>query len=236
MGHSHPMRKPPKYIQQFIDQDGKARFYFRRAGYKSVALPGLPWSPTFMAVYEEAVKQSPLGTPQKFSPPIGVKKTKPGTINAVLIGFYASTEFRDWSPETQRTRRNILERFRDAHGDKAIATLQPRHVADLVAAKSETPAAARNFKKTLSALMRFAVTQGFRNDNPVIGVAAPKIKGNGFQTWNEEQIAAFEAHHPIGSRARLAFGLLLYTAPAARRCDPDGATAPSSGSIGGSAE
>lgn len=60
--------------------------------------------------------------------------------------------------------------------------------------------------------MRFAVTQGFRSDNPVIGVAVPKIKDDGFQTWNEEQIATFEAHHPIGSRARLAFGLLLYTA------------------------
>lgn len=33
----------------------------------------------------------------------------------------------------------------------------------------------------------------------------------GFRTWNEDEIAQFEAIHPIGSRARLAFALLLYT-------------------------
>lgn len=82
----------------------------------------------------------------------------------------------------------------------------------MIAAKAATPAAARNFKKTLQALMRFAVAQGMREDNPVTGVSAPKIKSDGFQTWNEEHIAAFEARHSIGSRARLAFALLLYTA------------------------
>jgi hypothetical protein len=51
-----------------------------------------------------------------------------------------------------------------------------------------------------------------RDDNPVAGVSAPKAKGDGFQTWTEVQIAVFEARHPIGSRARLAFALLLYTA------------------------
>ena len=30
--------------------------------------------------------------------------------------------------------------------------------------------------------------------------------------WTEEDIAAFEARHPIGSKARLAFALALYTA------------------------
>jgi hypothetical protein len=41
------MRRPPKYVQGFIDRHGKARFYFRRPGFKSVSLPGLPWSPEF---------------------------------------------------------------------------------------------------------------------------------------------------------------------------------------------
>ena len=44
-----------------------------------------------------------------------------------------------------------------------------------------------------------------------------KIKTDGYRTWSEQDIAAFEASHPIGSRARLAFALLLYTAQ--RRAD-----------------
>jgi hypothetical protein len=46
------MRHPPKFVQAFIDRNGKARFYFRRPGFKSVPLPGLPWSPQFLEVYE----------------------------------------------------------------------------------------------------------------------------------------------------------------------------------------
>ena len=36
-------------------------------------------------------------------------------------------------------------------------------------------------------------------------------RGDGIHAWTEDQIAAFEAHHPIGSKARLALALGLYT-------------------------
>jgi hypothetical protein len=49
-----PRLKLPPYVQAFVDRQGRARFYFRRRGYQSVPLPGLPWSPTFMAAYEAA--------------------------------------------------------------------------------------------------------------------------------------------------------------------------------------
>jgi integrase len=199
------MGRPPRYVQQFTDRHGHARFYFRRPGSPRVPLPGLPWSPQFMAAYEAASNDTPKVE-------IGATRIKAGTINALAAAFYQSTEFQGWSAETRRTRRNILERFRVEHGDKTVANLEPRHVANMVAAKSSTPAAAKNFAKTLSALMKFAVAQGLRRDNPVIGVATPKLRGGGFQTWDEDHIAAFEAKHAIGTRARLAFALLLYTA------------------------
>src|SRR5262249_34405341 len=34
---------------------------------------------------------------------------------------------------------------------------------------------------------------------------------DGFHTWTEDEIAQFEAHHPIGSKPRLGLALLLYT-------------------------
>ena len=46
------MRKPPRYTHGYIDRHGTPRWYLRRRGYKSVPLPGLPWSPEFMATYE----------------------------------------------------------------------------------------------------------------------------------------------------------------------------------------
>jgi len=39
-GAAAMMRRPPKFIQGFIDRNGHARFYFRRTGFKRMALPG----------------------------------------------------------------------------------------------------------------------------------------------------------------------------------------------------
>jgi integrase len=59
--------------------------------------------------------------------------------------------------------------------------------------------------------MRHSVLVGLRGEDPTAGVRGPKFRSDGFYTWTEEDIAAFEATHPVGSRARLALALGLYT-------------------------
>jgi len=49
------------------------------------------------------------------------------------------------------------------------------------------------------------------------GSEVARIKTDGIHTWTEAEIAQFEERHPIGTKARLAFALLLYTAQ--RRSD-----------------
>ena len=96
--------------------------------------------------------------------------------------------------------------------------LQHRHIADMVAAKAaNTPAAAQGFLKTIRALTQFCQTIGMINDDPASGVKSVKLRSDGIYTWSEADIAAFEARHPVGSRARLALALLLFTAQ--RRSD-----------------
>src|SRR5947209_3053307 len=106
------MKRPPKFVHSYIDRHGKARFYFRRPGFKKVPLPSLPWSPQFMAVYEAAL----AGQAARIE--IGATRTTPGTINALTVAYLNSGIFRSLADETQRTRRNILERFRTEHGEK----------------------------------------------------------------------------------------------------------------------
>ena len=204
------MRRPPRYVHGFIDRHGKPRFYFRRAGFKRVALPGLPWSPEFMAAYEAALAETPRIE-------IGASRSKPGTVAAAVAGYFGSLAFATLAEGTRRTRRQILERFRVEHGDKGIATLGRAHVERMVNAKAATPGTAMNFLVALRALMRHALAVGLRGDDPSAGVHAPKYRSAGFYSWTEDDIAAFEAKHPIGSRARLALALLLYTAQ--RRAD-----------------
>jgi len=199
-----PRLKLPPYVQAFVDRHGRARFYFRRHGYQSVALPGLPWSPTFMAAYEAA-----NGEPSRVE--VGLSRTTPGTVSAAIISYFNSAAFRALAHETQRSRRGILERFRVEHGDKRIVMLQRAHIDRMVAAKAPTPSAAKNFLKALRAMMAHCIANHMRDDDPTQGIRSPKIKSDGYATWSEEHIAAFEARHPIGSRARLAMALLLYT-------------------------
>jgi integrase len=138
-------------------------------------------------------------------------------VAAAVVSYLNSVVFKDLAAETQRTRRNILERFRQQHGDKRIALLQRRHVEDMIVARVGTPQAANNFLKTVRALMRHCITHGMCVDDPTREVRGVKVKTDGYRTWSEPDIEAFETAHPIGSRARLALALLLYTAQ--RRSD-----------------
>ena len=184
--------KMPKYTQAFIDRHGKARFYFRKAGCKPVPLPGLPWSPSFMAAHEAALD----GEAPRIE--IGASRTKPGTINALVVSYFNSMAFQALAPETRRTRRNILERFRAEHGDKRSAMLKREHVNVMFAKKAATRFAARNWLKTVRALMQFAVTEGMLASDPTAGIKNLSGKTDGFRTWNEDDIAAFEARIPSG--------------------------------------
>jgi integrase len=202
-----PRLKLPPYVHAFTDRHGKARFYFRRAGFKRVALPGLPYSPQFMAAYEAATHVTRAE--------LGMSRSGPGTVAAAVAGYFASAAFAELAEATRRTRRRILERFRLEHGDKSISGLGRSHVERLLAAK--TAGVGLNFLVALRALMRHAVLVGLRPEDPTVGVKAPRFRSPGFYTWTEADIAAFEAKHPVGSRARLALALLLYTAQ--RRAD-----------------
>jgi hypothetical protein len=66
--------------------------------------------------------------------------------------------------------------------------------------------------KTIHALLQFALAHGFCTQDPTQGLKLPSIKTKGYYTWADEEIAIFEAHHPIGTKPRLALALLLYTA------------------------
>jgi integrase len=208
-----PRLRLPPYVQAFRDRHGRARYYFRRPGFDRVALPGLPWSPEFMATHSAA-----LGG-EKPAPAIGESRTHPGTVNAALVAYYASGAFRELAPKTRENRRSILERFRSArgqagdtlsHGEKPLALLKPEHVNRLMAAMPAPTAI--SFCKTLRGFCQYCVKVGLIAVDPTASVKRPRYKTAGFHTWTEEEIARFEATHAIGTKARLAFALLLFTA------------------------
>src|SRR5262245_47335413 len=193
------MRHPPKFVQGFIDRHGRPRFYFRRPGFKRVPLPGLPWSPGFMQAYEEALAGQPAQ----------IGSARAGTIRALAVSFYNSHAFRSLKPSSQAIYRRIIDAFCREHGDKRAADLRREHVTKLMAARK--PGSANGLHKVLRAMMRHAVETGLRADDPTRDVKLITVKTDGFHSWTDSEIDQFEARHEVGSRARLALALLLYT-------------------------
>ena len=74
-----------------------------------------------------------------------------------------------------------------AHGDKPVALLETRHVNRIIDQMADRPAAAQSLRKRLSALLNFAVADGWRKTT-----RSPRPSGSstgpGHRTWTEEDI------------------------------------------------
>jgi integrase len=92
-----------------------------------------------------------------------------------------------------------------------VRDLQTRHVEKIMADMLPHRTAANMLRKRLKALMQFAIRQGLAKSNPVDATRPFKIESEGFHTWSEDEIAQYEARHPVGSKARLALDLMLWT-------------------------
>jgi integrase len=216
-----------QFVNEFRDRHGKVRRYLRRPSCKAVPLPGLPGSAEFMAAYQAAL--AGMTAPQK---QIGEARTVAGTVQALVAAYLdcspgSTSPFKTRAAETQRTRRNILENFREAHGDKRIyrtetngrriMLLTREHVQRIVNEKAGTPFAQRNLLNTLHAMFKWALPEGRVPDDPTLGVTRQQIKSTGYRTWSEGDIDQYKRRHRLGTMARLAIELLLTTA--ARRGD-----------------
>jgi integrase len=190
-------------VQAFVDRRTGAVFqYFRRPGFKRVRLPGLPGSAEFMQAYQQALQLAPQ--------PVGAKRSKPGSIAATVAAYLDSTlHFGSKAKTTQVLERHILQNLRDGYGDHPIGLMPPKFIALMLSKKK--PAAACNWLKAIRSLCRFAQAQDWIKDDPTRDVKLSPSRSSGYHTWTEDEIARFEVAHPVGSKARLALALGLYT-------------------------
>lgn len=205
------LRKYPKGVSEFTDRHGTVRIRGRRAGWPPYYFKSRPPGEAF----KEELRNWLAGDIQRT--PIGAASVKHGTVSALVVRYYRSAEYWKLAKSTQATYRGILERLREEHGHRTVAGLDKQSVRKLIEAKKSTPWAAKNLFKLLRVLMRFAIEEGMRRDDPTLGVRFNPGKTDGHHSWTEAEIAQFENAHAVGTRARLALALLLYTAQ--RRSD-----------------
>jgi integrase len=189
----------PRYVGTFY-KDGKRYVRGRRFG-RTYYFKTLPGTDEFLIEYFAGESHQP----------IGASTTKPRSVSALVAKYYRSADWANLSDATKATYRGIMERFRQDHGDKPVSMLERRHVREMHAARANTPAAANNLVRMIRILMRFAIDEEWRKDDPTLGIKMLKVSGDGFHCWTETEIETFEARWQIGTRERLAMALLLYT-------------------------
>jgi integrase len=187
-----------KFVQSF-----GGYHYFRRRGSPRKRLPGIVGSAEFMAAYQQALAAAPVEIGKSL-------RTKPGSISAALAEYYQSQAFRSLTGGTPAQRRAVLEKFREQYGHRPLASLPKEFVVALL--DTMQPNAARLWLKSFRHFVHWAEQRKLVRDDPTWGIRVMVPKSDGHHTWTEDEIAAFEAHHAIGSKARLALALGLYTA------------------------
>lgn len=196
----------PQNVTEFRDRHGKWRLRYRAKGTRAYYFKARPGTEEFRAELEACRAGTPLVRTERTS-----LRTRPGSFSALIAVYYGTPAYAGLAPSSKKTYRSVLERFREAHGDKQVSTIERRHIKALIAAMAATPAAANKLLDKLRILMALALDEGWRQDDPTRGLKGYSKKTEGFHTWTEDEIAAYEARHPIGTKARLAFDLMLYT-------------------------
>lgn len=225
-------RKLDDFVSVFVDRHGKERFRYRRGSF-SVYLPH-PSDKLYLAAYEAAKTRSPLAiTP----------RANPGTVDDALPRFYESLAFKRGSDDWRKDRRRVLEAFREEYGKFELKHFEPHLIDRILEKKLEQrivngrrrggSAAAVRLREQLFLFFKWAKKQKLISSNPVDEAETVSHKGTGYYRWNEENIAQFRAFWPLGTKARLALELVLWTG--ARRKDAHVMAPPKNGRIGDTA-
>jgi len=190
-------------MTRYIKRD-RGRLYLRCAGMKPIRLYEPEGTPEFAQEYEQALHRMTAAIPGRVR----------GSFQWLIIKYFSSPEFLYLMPRTQKIRRRILERICGVktRADAGYRQLLPRHVRDMRDELASTPEAGNGRVKALRQVFKWAIERDLADHNPAASVPYfPPANPDGFHTWSEPEITCFEACHPIGTKARLAMALLLYT-------------------------
>lgn len=186
-----------KYIKEYTC-NGIVYRYFRRKGCPQIALPGQPGSREFNAAYEAALNEKP----------IPASTHKPGSLGKLIAEYYGSVDFQNLKPNSRKLYRIVLDPISRQHGHRLVRDMGRDNARKIIEGVGK-PGMANLVRAVLKRVLRYAIDRGWRNDNPAAGIAPYKIGTR--HTWTDDQLRAYEARWPLGTRERLAYASLLYS-------------------------
>ena len=209
-----------KYLYEDVDRHGRVRVYFRRKGQRKTNLRAPIGTDEFLHQYRQAY----AGEPTHASVPDAPRQApaKPGSLRSLIEQYYQSAEFMSLAERTRYVRRLILDGLcaeplnaedpkTPTIGAARFSLMEPKHVRKIRDRKAKTSEAANSRVKALRQVFKWAIDVGHSKVNPARDVPYLRSGSQGFHTWTIEEVQQFAAHHPVGTKAGLAFALLLLT-------------------------
>jgi integrase len=207
-----------RYVYVIPDRHGTQRIYFWRGkGHRRVRLREEPGSGAFQARYDELLRGVKIGS---------LERPTERTLSWLCAAYVTSPEFQRLELSTQKERRLILMSMctepiapgvSEVFADFPLDRLSTKAVRVLRDRKGHSPFAANKRVKVLRYLFKWAIESEHIASNPASDVTLLRTPAGGHHAWTLEELEKFERHHPMGSKARLALDLLIYTG--ARRSD-----------------
>ena len=212
------MRRKRRYpnVSSYRDRHGKVRWRWRKKGFPTYNFRNPPDTPGF----KEELALAEAGN--RIKP--GEGRCIPGSISDLLWRYYGSGNFNSGGQDDRRRRRLILESFRRDYGDDLVANFRWDHIEAILTERARKklddrgrmvggPVAARSLRKQLVRLFAYAKRLEWISRNPAEEAERVKTpKTAGFHSWSEAEIEQYQAHHALGTRARLAMEIMLWTA------------------------
>ncbi|MGL5011790.1 MAG: tyrosine-type recombinase/integrase [Paracoccaceae bacterium] len=191
-----PRPRPP-YLQKERD-----RWFVRIRPAPRIWLTETYGTKAFWLEYDAAMK---------CEKPTGKNKASTGTLRWLWTRYMDSAAWSGLSPATRRQRENVIKRVFETAGDAPYDAITRKTIMAGIDRRKDTPASARHFVETLRGMFRWAVDADLAKDDPTRDVKVKQKKTDGHHTWTETEMAKFEACHPIGTHARVAYAIFLYT-------------------------
>lgn len=193
-------RRP--YLQKEITRHGKTVWYFRRGKEKRIRLSGAYGSAEFVAAYDAAASG---GVVEKTT------RAPKSSLRWLVDRYYESGRFGKLAANTQRNYRLALEKICKTGGNLSFRAITTGDVRAGKTRREAKPSNAIIYVQVMRTVFEFAIDSNWMEKNPADGVTAEQPKSDGYHTWTIEEVMQFRERHAIGTQARLAMELLLFT-------------------------
>lgn len=207
-------RRP--FLSRYEDRHGKERWRFRR-GKITKAMPGRPGDDDFEAAYSDALAGRPVRAKIIRHP----NQALPRTLKAAWRLATAQTNM-DWQQLGPSSRHSYIKRAERLLGmeiapgrtyaDAPVADLKRRHVKAMLGTLADTPMAAYDALVVLRKMIVVALDEEWIEVDPTHRLKY-RPEPEGHRAWTDSERERYEARWPLGTLARTAYALALYSGP-----------------------